>query len=1063
MHICTWWNKRLIFALSLSLTNYLTFAQEKTVTGTITSAEEGSLPSVNILIQGTTQGTVSDIDGSYEILLSDPEAVLIFSSIGYITQTMVVGNQSTIDIVMDTDVTSLEQVIVTGYTSQSKKDITGAISTVSNDKLMEVPATSFTQQLQGRVTGVTVGQDNRPGGEPVIRVRGWGTINDNDPLYVIDGVPTKNEINSINPANIESVQILKDASAASIYGSRAANGVIIVTTKKGKSGTPKITFDVRGGMQYPTKGPDMLNTQEAGEFYYRAARNDWIAANGSDDGFVFTHGQYGADPDGPDFIPDYIFPSGAFEGDPGTDPNDYSLNPYHGITRANKTGTNWYDEKFDPAPIQEYNFGINGGNESARYFVSLNYFNQQGVIIHTNYERFTLRVNTEFSPKSWFRVGETLEVSYSNSVNTFSNDVFTETGGIYSTSPMSPVYDINGYYASRAGSDISFGNPVARQERIRDNASDRWRIFGGAYIEADIISDLTFKSQLGIDYRNYYLPWFVESGLERGEVLNSPHDLGVDYNFNLDWTWYNTLNYTKSFNDIHRINILAGTEAIDQKYRDLGARRSGFFSTDVNYRFLDAGTTGILNSGSGSESSLFSLFAKVNYVYRDKYLFDATVRRDGSSRFSENNQYATFPSFSVGWRVSEEPFLNSAGWITDLKLRASWGQMGNQEIADYNKFYTYRSSLFQSAYDIRGTDNQVEPGFDSQRFGNPRSIWETTTTLDFGFDWTIWNKLTVNFDWYDMTTTDMLYVLTLPGTRGSAAYPFQNVGEMNNKGIDLGINWHSASANGDFNYDIALNISHYKNKIVKLSDNAAEGFFGRDFGSTRSEAGVPYSSFFGYIIDGFTDGTESADAFPGYYGYGDGKGRFKYRDIDGDTVITPNDRTFIGNPHPDFTFGLSFNANYKSFDFALFFQGSKGNDLINYVNGNADFFSTTRNNNSRKAFNESWTAELGDRASLPIVSANDIVSTRPSTYFVEDGSYIRLKNLQFGYTIANLRGVDRLRVYFQAINLFTITDYSGLDPEINRSGAGSNNANLGLDFGYTPSSQQFLMGLNFGF
>jgi TonB-linked SusC/RagA family outer membrane protein len=421
----------------------------------------------------------------------------------------------------------------------------------------------------------------------------------------------------------------------------------------------------------------------------------------------------------------------------------------------------------------------------------------------------------------------------------------------------------------------------------------------------------------------------------------------------------------------------------------------------------------------------------------------------------------------VGWRVSEEPFLNSAGWITDLKLRASWGQMGNQEIADYNKFYTYRSSLAQSAYDIKGLDNQVEPGFDSQRFGNPESIWETTTTLDFGFDWTIWNKLTVNFDWYDMTTTDMLYVLTLPGTGGSAAYPFQNVGEMNNKGIDLGVNWHSISSTGEFNYDIALNITHYKNKIVKLSDNASEGFNGNLLGNaqpyTRNEAGVPYASFYGYIIDGFTDGTESEDSFDGYYGYGDGMGRFKYRDLDGDSIITSLDRTFIGNPHPDFTFGLSFNANYKNFDFAVFFQGSKGNDLINYASGGSDFFSTTKSNNSKKALYESWTPELGDAATLPIASANDIYSSRPSTYFVEDGSYVRLKNIQIGYTIPNLRGIDRLRVYFQAINLFTITNYSGLDPEINRSGAGSNTANLGLDYGYYPISQQFLMGVNFGF
>jgi len=408
--------------------------------------------------------------------------------------------------------------------------------------------------------------------------------------------------------------------------------------------------------------------------------------------------------------------------------------------------------------------------------------------------------------------------------------------------------------------------------------------------------------------------------------------------------------------------------------------------------------------------------------------------------------------------------MSGISWITDLKIRGGWGQMGNQEIANYNEFTTFRTSLAASAYDIGGTNTSVVPGFDSDRFGNPDGKWETTTTLDIGFDATISNKFTINFDWYDRTTTDMLYVLTLPGTQGSASFPYQNVGEMNNKGIDLALNWSDASQSGEFTYDIGLNFTHYKNEIVKLSENVAEGFFGearREQVYTRNEAGHPWSAIYGWVVDGFTDGTEPEGEYPGYYGYLDGRGRYHYVDLDNNNVINDNDRDFIGNPHPDFTYGLNFNASYKNFDLALFFQGSQGNDLVNYVSRWIDYWMFQGNRSKRMRY-ESWTPELGDAATLPIASANDNISTRPSTAFVENGSYFRMKNLMIGYNIPNLRGVDRLRVYFQATNLFTITNYSGLDPEVNINGGGSD-ANLGFDEGYFPTSRQFMIGVNLGF
>ncbi|MCK5366931.1 MAG: SusC/RagA family TonB-linked outer membrane protein, partial [Cyclobacteriaceae bacterium] len=526
MRISTLWRGGMLSLLIFGFAISLAYAQERTITGNVSSAEEGALPGVNILIQGTGQGTVSDVEGNYNLVVPGPEAVLVYSSIGYTTEAVTVGNQTIIDMVLIPDITSLKEIVVTGYTAQSRRDITGAISSVDTEKMVEMPAASFTQQLQGRVPGVTVGQDNRPGAAPLIRIRGWGTINNNNPLYVIDGIPTKSDIQSINPANIESIQILKDAAAASIYGARAANGVIIVTTKKGKSGAPKVTFDARFGVQRAMNQLDLLNTQELGELLYAAARNDYIDATGSDAGFVFDHGQYGPDPNASNFIPDYIFPSRSFEGDAAVNPDLYSLDPYYGITKAVKEGTNWADEIFVPAPIQEYNLGISGGTEKARYFVSLNYFNQEGIVSLTNYERFTIRANTEFSPKDWFRVGETFEVTYSQRVGEGeSNHEGTAVAYIYRTQPIIPKYDINGFYAGTKGASLGNSDtPFSDLDRNKENVRERWRMFGGAYIEADLFEDLTFKTQLGMDYRNYYFSNFSPQNIE-GSEPSSNHAL----------------------------------------------------------------------------------------------------------------------------------------------------------------------------------------------------------------------------------------------------------------------------------------------------------------------------------------------------------------------------------------------------------------------------------------------------------------------------------------------------------------------------------------------------------
>lgn len=1054
------WAQKITYLIICCLFSSVAWAQQ-TVTGTVVGDDSGEpLAGATVLIKGTTEGAFTDDQGRFTVSVPNLNATLTVSFLNYLTQDVALNGRREVSIKLIQDISSLEEIIITGYTAQSRREVTGAVTSIDAEALNEIPQPSLTQQLQGRAAGVMVGQDNRPGGGAMVRIRGFGTINNNDPLYVIDGIPTKGGLNQINPANVESIQILKDASAASIYGSRAANGVVIITTKKGKVGAPKVNFSVRGGIQQATQSLDLANTQQLGEILYLQQRNDYIVATGSADGFEFNHGQYGPDPNASNFIPDYIFPSGAFEGDPRTNPANYSaVEPFNLITRANKTGTDWYDEIYQTAPLQEYNLNVSGGTGRSNYFVGLNYYNQEGTVIHTNFERYSIRANSELSPKSWLRIGENLEVAYSETVSFTNNTEGNAISNTFRTQPIIPVYDINGFFAGNKGSNLGNGdNPVAILARDKDDVGENWRFFGNAYIEVDFLKNFTFKTQFGADFGTFYGPNWIARNIEDAEAI-AANGLSVTANNSLTWTWYNTLNYTNTFADVHKVGVLLGTEAIEGNFRQLTGARNQFFSDDLDYRYLNAGETSITNGHFGSHSSLFSYFGKINYSLADKYLLDVTVRRDGSSRFGPENRYAVFPAFSLGWRLSDEAFLQGADWLTDLKLRGGWGQMGNQEIPNDNAYTTFRTSLVNSSYDLNGSNTSVVPGFDSQRFGNLNGKWETTTTTNVGFDATLFNQLTINFDWYDKTTTDMLYQLGLPFTQGEATAPFQNVAEMNNTGIDLGLAYSNTAMGGDLSYNIAANFSTYKNEVISLGDNANEVLIGpsrRQYSYTRSITGQPISSFYGLIIDGFTT---QADVGSGEYdAYYDRPGRYKYRDINGDGLITDDDRTFIGSPHPDFTYGLNLNIQYKNFDVTMFFQGVQGNDLLNYVNRWIDFV-TFQGNRSVKMLTDSWTPE-NPNASLPVLSAGDNLSYQPSSYFVEDGSYFRMKNLQIGYNFPTIAGIDNLRLYFQATNLFTITDYSGLDPEVNIQ-FGNNNM-FGFDEGIYPTPQQFILGLNLG-
>lgn len=1060
-----------------------------TVKGQVMASDsKDPLPGVSVVVKGTQQGAITSGDGSYTLVVPDEKSILVFSFVGYVTQEIQVVNRSTINVTLQADIKALSEVVVTGYTAQSRRDITGSVSVIDADKLLAVPATNLAQQLQGRAAGVTVGTDNTPGGGVAVRVRGYGTLGNNDPLYVIDGVPTKGSLNTINQNDIESIQILKDASSASIYGSRAANGVVIITTKRGKNGAPKFTFDAYYGVQKLAKTMDLLNTGEYGQYLWQSKKNANVVnpTTGNPE-----HAQFGrgAEP----VIPDYIIPDGASANDPRVNPANYSFDRYtdpqfgktkFSITKANKEGTDWMNEVFDAAPIQNYQLGVSGGSEKSRYAFSTNYFNQQGILIHNGYKRYSVRANTEFTIKKRIRIGENLQVAYGQRQGNYGNNSETsQVSNTYRAQPIIPVYDIGGNFAGTLGSNLgNANNPVGQLVRNKNNGYKDLRIFGNTYAEVDILKNLTAKTSFGIDATvsagTYFTP--VEIELAHGTNVNS---LSENRSYSYAWTWTNSLTYDKTFGD-HHLNVFAGLESIDSYGNFVNAYRQGFFSNAEDLRYIDAGNPSTsTNSGYATSSwSLFSYFGRIDYSFQDKYLLQGTVRRDASSRFQAASRYATFPAASVGWRLSKEAFLSTVSFITDLKLRAGWGQTGNQEIGDFNAYSTYQSNPNSSGYGIGGAPIGYVQGFDLARFGNPNAKWETTTTVNVGLDANLFKgKFDLSLDVFDRQTRDLLYTKAYDPRLGDASIPAQNIASLQNRGVDLGLNYNDAVMDGQLTYSIGVNFSTYRNKILALDpqnpNDFLPGFSLRTPAVTRSIAGRPISSFYGYIIDGILQNEEQVAKhakFPGYYDsniYINGKrtqgvGKFDYRDINNDGLINASDQTYIGSPHPDFTYGVNANVAYKNFDLTIFAQGVQGNDIFNHVRYWTDF-EVFQGNRTKRMLYESWRPD-NPNAKLPILDANDAQSGEPSTYFVEDGSYLRFKNIQLGYTlpksILSKIGTDHLKIYVQAQNLFTFTKYTGLDPEVNlRNFNSGSDRQIGVDEGVYPTPKSIIVGLSLGF
>lgn len=1068
--------KRSFLLLCLGMLFALGAMAQSKITGKVIASDD-KLPVVGatIKIKNGAGGTTTDANGTFSLSVK-PTDILVISFIGYGSKEVTVGNQNNISVVLLAEDNKLSEVVVTGYSSQRKKDLTGAVAVVDMGLLKSQPAASAVEALQGKATGVQIINDGAPGSTPQIRIRGTSTINNNEPLYVIDGVPFEGKLSWFNQNDVESMQVLKDASSASIYGSRANNGVVIITTKKGVVGAPKITVDSYYGTQVPRKNsfPEMMNPQQYAQYIFDGYINAKLPI-----GAGKNYGS-GATP----VLPEYLV-AGLKLGQDVTaadaDPSNYNYSrdksTFYQITKANKAGTNWFDEITEAAPIQNYQLGATGGGENATYSLSAGYLNQKGVINYTGFKRYNFRSNTSISAfNKHVRFGENAQYSYSEGFGFGVNpnvpgsyqDQGSALGWAYRIPTIIPVYDIAGNFAGSQGSQLGNAeNPLAVLFRAKDNVNKNNFFFGNIFGEGDILPGLVLRTNFGIRYENYNGLSMRYPNLEFSEGNNS-NNLNEYQGYNTEWTWTNTLNYARVFNEKHRLNVLLGTEAIRSRSRQLNAGRNDFFLLgNQDYYYLSTGTSNINNTSTGSIGSLFSLFAKVDYSFNDRYLASFTIRRDGSSNFGSNNKYGNFPAVSAAWRLSEEDFMKSVKWLSDLKLRVGYGQTGNQRIPAYQYLNRFQSSIVNSAYAIGGA-NGLTAGVWQNAYQNSDVKWESLKALNIGLDFSLLGgAVDGSVDWYNKKTSDMLYNIPLPSSiAGLGSSPFVNIGDMSNKGFEFNVAYHyGRTVESPFKFDVGLNFSKNKNEIVQL----APGIFNQIYGNYRTlqtsvlQVGAPFGSFYGYKTAGIYQSAADIQGNPSYSGAR--VGGLRYQDINGDGIIDPKDRTIIGDPNPDFTVGINLNASYKNFDISAFIYGVQGNDIFQATRYFTDFpsFAGAKSVRLLNAWSPSNTSSPIPSA---YVGASD-VELASSSYYIQDGSFLRLKNIQLGYSlpVAKVFGenshISKIRVYVNASNLFTITKYAGLDPEVSQITDGFTAP--GVDQGIYPSPRQFLIGINVGF
>ncbi|GAB3547391.1 SusC/RagA family TonB-linked outer membrane protein [Spirosoma fluminis] len=988
------------------------------------AAENGEeLPGVSVVVKGSTRGTTTDANGRYQLSVPDSKAVLVFSFVGYVSQEVVVGNRTTVDVQLATDTRSLNEVVVIGYGTQKKSDLTGAVATVPVEEIRKVAVASLDQALQGRAAGVQITQNSgAPGGTTTIRIRGGNSIQgDNEPLYVIDGIPFKNDgassgsnfnvLSTLNPSDIESISVLKDASSTAIYGSRGANGVVIITTKRGKAGKSTINFDTYYGVQQVRRKYPVLNGREYAQFVNDANTNEGRAA-------VYSQDQ----------------------------------------VNAFGEGTDWQDQIFQSAPIQNYQLSISGGDERTQYAIGGGYFKQDGIVVNSNFDRYSFRINLDRKLTNKIKIGNSLTVN-----RTVSNQSRTDgdlgSAGLVTMAalqfpPILPVYNPDGtYLVTSPALNFTADNPVALA-RDSKNRNTAFRTFGNVFGEYQIIDGLNLKVLLGVDAilqkQDSYLPRSVSSGLSQGGV-------GSLYNSQaVTWLNENLLTYNRTVNTVHTIGALLGFTQQAYRVETSTAAARNFVNDNLNTGNLGAGSVPLTPSSGIGTWGLQSYLARVNYGYKDKYLVTASFRADGSSRFGANKQYGYFPSAALAWRVSEESFMKDVRAVSDLKLRATYGLTGNQDgIGNYPAY-----SLLATQNYVLG--NTVATGIGPNQIANPDLSWETTSQADFGIDLGLLNnRITVTADAYVKRTKDLLLNVTVPSTSGYTS-AIKNLGRVENKGLELSVS--SRNIDGAFKWNTDINFALNRNKVLDIG-GAPQIFAGQvaniaqNVNSGIIRVGEPLGSFYGYVTNGLYQTSDELAALVDAQARKPGDR--KYLDLNGDKKIDDNDRTIIGRAQPKFIGGFNNTFSYKGLELTVFFQGVYGNEILNANRFELEYLNGT-NNQDRDMLNR-WTP-TNTNTDIPRAS-----TTRPanriSTRQIEDGSYLRLKNIQLAYNLPALvlktLKIQSLRVYATAQNFATWTNYSGYDPEVNRFGQDSRSQ--GFDYASYPAAKTLMFGLNVGF
>lgn len=1024
--------KKMLTLVCAFLITSLSFAQtNKIVTGNIKDAATGeALIGVNIIEVGTVNGTTTDLDGNFSINVSD-NAVLEISYIGYETLEESVKGKTVLNIKLAAKTEMMDEVVVVGYTTMKKQNVTGAVSKVGTKDLTAVPLASPEQALQGRVAGVQVSAaTGAPGADISVRVRGVGSIySDNAPLYIVDGIPSSEGLNNISPNDIENVTVLKDASSAAIYGSRATNGVVLITTKQGKSGKAKISYNGSVGVQNAVNLVEMANTAQYVELYNEATAADNIGTT-------------------------------------------IQRNLITDDMLGNLADVNHVEEIFRTALMHSHELSISGGNDKVNYLVSGSYYNQDGIIKNSGYERGTLRANLNAKAKDWLQIGVNMNGSISNTqtVSSSGDGYGNDEGGsvvryAMFRNPAIPVYDANGNYVDKPSTyfgssiyDTFFGDGYSPEglAEYTDRNKGYKTLFSKVNAKILLPMDFSLNTNFGVDYSNYELKTYNRSWGDNNRI-NNPNGLSVSGEEDLNWTFNSTLNFNRTFGGNHTFSALAGFEAIRETAKTYSNSDQDFPIWDKDLIYIGNGNGNKVSDQSEWAATLASFFLQANYDYKGRYYINATLREDGTSRFVGKNRWGTFYSFSAGWCISNEAFMADQQIFSNLKLRAGYGAIGNQNVGIY-------------AYSDRYSPNYNYPfggvaayGYAQSQLGNENLKWETSEQFNLGLDMEFMKgALGFSVDYYNKITDNMLMEAPYPPSIGNASSPWINSGRVLNRGVDIEAVYHYAFKDGRF--DVALNGGFLHNEVLDIDAPVVGGRVDDGIYATKTEVGYPVGSFFMYEMDGIFQ-NEYEIISSAYQGADIKPGDVKFKDIDGNGVIDSNDRTHVGSSIPKFTLGLNLSAEWKGFDVSVFFQGAYGHKIYNQILTDCEGFYRGFNVTERYYENR-WTetnpSDKYPRASWKAKSNNARVSTR----FLEDASYTRLKNLQIGYTFNTKKlNIERLRLYVAATNLFTLTGYSGFDPEMTVSANSSSEGDRanGIDWGTYPACKTFTFGVNLTF